>query len=178
MKGSSMTHTGSPRSSFDGMPDDARLWIFASERALRPEEDEILRREVSAFVGGWTAHGAPVAGAWEWREGRFLLVAADEAATGVSGCSIDSLTRTLKGLEGALGISLLDASSRVWYRDDTGEIRAVDRGVFREAVREGAVGEHTRVFDNTAPTVGAVRRGEWERPMRESWHGRAYAVGR
>jgi hypothetical protein len=169
--------TGSevPSSSLDGMPDDARLWVFASPRPLGEPEEERLRREVSHFVRGWTAHGAPVAGAWEWREGHFLLVAADEAATGVSGCSIDALTRALKGLETALGVSLLDASSRVWYRDDAGAIRAMDRSGFREAVRGGSVGQDTLVFDNTAPTVGALRRGEWERPMRESWHGRAYS---
>lgn len=159
---------------FSEMPDDSRLWIFASPRPLETRESEWLRRHVEEFVDGWVAHGAPVAGAFDLREDRFLLVAADEAATGVSGCSIDALTRTLKQAERELGLSLLDASSRVWYRDEAGEIRAVPRADFRGAAGSGSVDGETRVFDHTAATVGATRSGGWERPMRESWHGRAF----
>ncbi|MBW3631005.1 MAG: hypothetical protein KY464_17160 [Gemmatimonadetes bacterium] len=160
--------------SFSEMPDEARLWVFAAPAPLDETEEAWLRSHVEAFVDEWTAHGAPVAGAYDLRSDRFLLVAADEAATGVSGCSIDALTRTLKQAERELGISLLDAASRVWYREPSGEVRAAPRGEFRERVRTGEISGDTPVFDNTAPTVGAVRRGQWERPMRDSWHGRAF----
>lgn len=160
--------------SFAEMPDDARLWVFAAPEALSERQDEWLREHVERFVEGWVAHGAPVAGAYEVVDDRFLLVAADERATGVSGCSIDALTRTLKQAEAELGTSLLDAASRVWYRDPSGQVLAAPRAEFRERVRAGEVAGDTPVFDNTAPTVGAVRRGEWERPMRDSWHGKAF----
>lgn len=160
--------------SFTEMPDDARLWVFAAPTPLDERQERWLREHVEEFVEGWTAHGAPVAGAYDLRSDRFLLVAADEAATGVSGCSIDALTRTLKQAERELGISLLDAASRVWYRDASGEVRATPRADFRERVRAGEITPDTAVFDNTAPTVGAVRGGRWERPMRESWHGKAF----
>jgi hypothetical protein len=159
---------------FSEMPDDARLWIFAAPRPFAPAEAEWLRGHVESFVGEWVAHGAPVAGAYDLRDDRFLLVAADERATGVSGCSIDALTRTLKQAEREIGVSLLDAASQVWYRDETGEIRAVPRADFRQRVSAREVTDATPVFDNTAATVGAVRNGAWERPMRESWHGRAF----
>jgi hypothetical protein len=160
--------------SFSEMPDDARLWVFAAPDTLDERQEGWLREHVGEFVEGWVAHGAPVAGAFELVDDRFLLVAADERATGVSGCSIDALTRTLKQAERELGTSLLDAASRVWYRDPSGEVRAAPRAEFRERVRAGEVAGDTPVFDNTAPTVGAVRRGEWERPMRESWHAKAF----
>ena len=160
--------------SFEEMPDEARLWVFAAPEPLDERQEGWLREHVGEFVEGWTAHGAPVAGAYDLVDDRFLLIAADEAATGVSGCSIDALTRTLKQAERELGVSLLDAASRVWYRDPSGEVRATPRAQFRERVRAGEVAGETPVFDNTAPTVGAVRRGEWERPMRESWHAKAF----
>ena len=160
--------------SFSEMPDEARLWVFAAPEALDERQERSLREHVGRFVEQWTAHGAPVAGAYDLVDDRFLLVAADEAATGVSGCSIDALTRTLKQAERELGVSLLDAASRVWYRDPSGQVRAAPRAEFRERVRAGEVVADTPVFDNTAPTVGSVRRGQWERPMRDSWHGRAF----
>jgi hypothetical protein len=156
------------------MPDHARLWVFAAPRALSPAEAGVLAERVSDFVSGWHAHGHPVVGSWGLEHDRFLLIAADEDATGVSGCSIDSLYDSLKALERELGVSLLDASSRVWFRDANGEIQALTRPEFRALARSGGVGPETIVFDNTAATLGAVRAGEWEREMKDAWQGKAF----
>lgn len=161
---------------FADLPDDARLWVFAAPRALTPAEADVLLPRVDAFLSGWLAHGRPVVGARDLRLDRFLLVAADERATGVSGCSIDSLFRVLQELESTLGVSLLD-SSRVHYRDASGEVRSVTRAEFRELVTSGAVDGDTPVFDNTVREVGTVRADRWELPMRESWHARAFRAG-
>src|SRR5690606_19929016 len=117
-------------------------------------------QRVEAFLEEWHAHGHAVVGGRDWRYDRFLMIAADEAATGVSGCSIDSLYRIFKAAERDLGIALLDGSP-VWYRHGA-EIRAVSRAEFRELARSGEVGPETVVFDNTAATVGDVRGGRWE----------------
>lgn len=158
------------------MPDHARLWVFASPHPLAPHQSEPLLRQVDAFVQNWLAHGHPVIGGFQWLHEQFLMVAADEEATGVSGCSIDSLFRVLKQAERDLGVPLMDAS-RVWYRDAAGRVRSVTRAEFRDLVAQGTVAGDTPVFDNTVATVGALRAGGWERPMRESWHGKAFGRG-
>ena len=160
---------------FSDLPDDSRLWVFAASRALTPEESGTLIGRVDEFLAGWQAHGHPVVGARDLRLDQFLLVAADERATGVSGCSIDSLYRVLKEAERDLGIGLLD-SSLVFYRDGDGTVRAASRPDFRELLRDGAVDEDTPVFDNTVSTVGALRAGGWDTPLRDSWHARAFPV--
>lgn len=162
--------------SFAGMPPHARLWIFAAPRPLADAEASRLLARVDDFLTGWHAHGHPVVGARDWLHDRFLLIAADEEATGVSGCSIDSLYRVLRDAEREIGVPLLD-SSRVWFRDPEGEVRSETRPEFRERVARGEVGEDTVVFDQTVASVGAMRAGEWERPLRESWHARAFRVG-
>ena len=161
---------------FSLLPDDARLWVIASARPLSPAERDLLLERADRFVEGWLAHGQPVVGARDWRHGRFLLIGADERATGVSGCSLDALFRVFKEAEGELGAGLVDRSG-VWFRGEDGEIRAVSRPEFRALVRSGEVGEDTIVFDNTIGTVGELRRGKWEVPMRESWHAQAFPVG-
>lgn len=162
-----------PAVPFDRLPDDARLWVFAAARPLDAAQQEQLLAEVDAFLHRWAAHGAPVVGGRELRHGRFLLVGADERATGVSGCSIDSLFRALGGLEASTGVPLRDASL-IFYRDEAGEIQAEPRPAFRERVRAGGVDAESVVFDNTIGTVGDLRR--WELPLRESWHARAFGV--
>jgi hypothetical protein len=158
---------------FDRMPDDARVWIFGASEPLTGADAERLLRTVHEFVSGWLAHGHPVVGASDWRYDHFLLIAADEKATGVSGCSIDSLFRALRTGERSLGTTILD-SGRVWYRDAGNMVRSVERGEFRGMVDAGEIDDDTIVFDNTVASVGAVRGGEWEKRFADSWHARAF----
>ena len=100
------------------------------------------------------------------------MVAADEAAAGVSGCSIDALVRRMDRLGSALGVDLVEHGP-VAYRDG-GEIRHVPRHRFAALAASGSVTLDTIVFDNTITSVGDVRRGRWERPAAAAWHGRAF----
>jgi hypothetical protein len=162
--------------SFDQLPDDARVWVFAASRPLAEAESGSLLRGVDGFIEQWAAHGAPVRGARDWRHERFLLVGADERATGVSGCSIDSLFHALAAAEAATGVTLRD-SSLVFYRDAAGEVRSVSRPDFRRMAAAGEVAEDTVVFDNTVTTAGDVRAGRWETRLRDAWHARAFPIG-
>jgi hypothetical protein len=164
-----------PEAPFPSLPDQARVWIFASPVPLSARAATELLNRVDDFLAGWHAHGHAVAGSRELLHDRFLLVAADEEATGVSGCSIDSLFRVLKQVEMDLGVSMLD-SSLVFYRDSAGAVQAGTRAEFRKRVEAGDIDAETPVFDNTIRSVGDIRDGGWEKPMAESWHGRAFAA--
>lgn len=159
---------------FPHFPDDARLWVFAAPRPLSAEERGEVMRRVGGFVEAWVAHGHPVVGAAELVHDRFLFVAADERATGVSGCSIDSMTRALRQVDAELGTALLDASGSVFFRGADGAVTSVPRAEFREMARSGRVSGETVVFDNTVTTVGDLRNGQWEKPLASSWHARAF----
>lgn len=160
---------------FDTLPDDARVWIFAAAEPLAETQAQPMLEQVRTFVERWAAHGRPVAGGYDWRDDRFLLVGADERASQVSGCSIDSLFHTLQQVERAEGIAITDRTP-VWYRSAEGEIEAVTRPAFRRLVKDGSVHASTAVFDNTVATAGAIRRGEWERPLRDSWHAAVFGL--
>ena len=164
-----------PAVPFEQLPDDARLWVFAATRPLSDAEQERLLAHTDGFLNQWAAHGSPVVGARELRHGRFLLVGADERATGVSGCSTDTLFRTLGDLERELDVELRDASL-VFFRDEGGSIAAEARPAFRQRALAGGVGPETIVFDNTVPSVGDVRGGRWETEMQLAWHARAFPL--
>jgi hypothetical protein len=154
------------------LPDDARVWVFAAERALAPAEVDAVLGTVDAFLGVWAAHGHPLRSARELRKSRFLIVAVDEAAAGASGCSIDALVREIRSLEAKLGVSLVDHGPVVFR--DGGSIRRVPRDEFAELARNGRVTPDTLVFDNTISRLAALRGGGWELPASASWHGRAF----
>lgn len=162
---------------FITLPDSARVWVFASPQPILGSDAETLLAAAEDFVRLWAAHGAEVVGGIDWCYDHFLLIAADEAATGVSGCSIDALFDSLKSLERSLSVTLLD-NSPVWYRGEGEQVFAASRAEFRQLVAAGEITDDTIVFDNTVGTLGQVRSGEWERAFATSWHGRAFAGAR
>jgi hypothetical protein len=150
------------RVNIDQLGNDAYVWIFGISPALDAQKSDALLGHVNAFLDHWAAHGTPIPGAAEVREGSFLIVAADEQRE-KSGCSIDRMFGTLKQLERDLGVAILDAN-RIFFRDGQG-IRAVARGDFRNAATA-----ETPVFDVLVERLGDVRAGVWEKPASQSWH--------
>lgn len=161
---------------FGGLPESARLWIFGVGRSLSGEEEARLLGSVAAFLGGWKAHGHPLAALHEWVGGRFLLVAVDDRTVPPSGCSIDALVGRLRTLEAEFGTEIVGGAP-VWYRSGGtgGAIERVSRPVFRDRARAGLVTGETVVFDLSLERVGELRAGRFERPARESWHRRYLA---
>jgi hypothetical protein len=161
-----------PRIPFDQLPSDARLWIFAAERPLSPDESGRVLAETDNFISQWAAHGVPLTAGRDLRHDQFVLVGVDERAAGVSGCSVDALVRRMQQLERVLGVELVN-NTPVLYREGD-RIQRVSRERFTELAASGTVGPSTRVFDNTLSRVGDLEAGKWEVKAAESWHARAF----
>ncbi len=157
---------------FEALPDESRLWVFGVGRDLDESEEEAFLNKVDHFLDTWMAHGVELRCGRDWRHGRFLLVAVDEASEPPSGCSIDAMVRVLKEEEGVLGLPILD-SSPVWFlKGDT--VHRAARAEFKRLAEDGTVGPETIVFDNTVTRLTEEREGRWERAATDGWHGKAF----
>ena len=165
-----------PLVSFDSLPDDSRVWVFAADPPLQDAGAEQLLDDVERFLSGWQAHGEPLRTGYDWRECRFLTIAVDQSTAGASGCSIDGLYRTLRALEPVLGSSLV-AGGRVFYREASGAVAGVSRETFGDLASAGAIGRSTRVFDTTLTTLGDWRK-RFEIPLAKSWHAQLVPASR
>jgi hypothetical protein len=161
-----------PRISFEELPSDARLWIFAAERPLSTEESDRVLEATDAFIDEWAAHGVPLTAGRELRYNQFVLVGVDERAAGVSGCSVDALVRRMQQLEQVLDVELVN-NGPVLYREGN-VIERVSRERFAELAASGTVGPSTRVFDNTLTRVGDLVAGKWEVKAADAWHAKAF----
>jgi hypothetical protein len=157
-----------PLVQMEDLPDDARVWVFGADKDLDPGATDLLLREVDRFLSQWHAHGSPLTVARDWKYGRFLTIAVDQSTAGASGCSIDGLFRTLKGLESRLGASLV-TSGVVFYRGRKGAVECTERERFTALSAEGKVKPETRVFDPTVTTLGEWR-ARFELNAAQSWH--------
>lgn len=151
-----------PQVSFAELPDAARVWVFASDRPLGPDESARLLSEVDAFLDQWKAHGAPLRNARDFRENQFLVIGVDPSVEQASGCSIDGLFRALQELGATLGTNLV-AGGRVFYRDASGAPRLVPRQQIPAVIRA-----ETSVFDTTLTSAGDYR-ARFEQPAATSW---------
>jgi hypothetical protein len=156
---------------FPAFPDDAKLWVYAMSRPLSDDQRGLVASRLADFVTQWNSHGAPVNGAFDIMENRFVLIAG-YVDGGVGGCSTDSMVRVMKQLreEGLDGFD----RSLVFFRDAKNSVQAVNRADFQELVAAGQVDADTPVFDTTVQFIGDLRRGGFETTFAKSWHAAAF----
>ena len=113
-----------------------------------------------------------VQGAAVLREGRFLCVA--HRPVEISGCSRDALLFRVQELGRDNGVEWV-GGSRLFYRDDAGNVSDTDRAGFKVLVQTGRITDATMVFDPTLTDTDALLAGGFERPAGASWHARLLA---
>src|SRR5438105_5381565 len=86
----------------------SRVWIYQSSRLFTISEALHIEGLLEHFTADWHSHGAKVKGYATLLFGQFIVLMADETATGVSGCSTDSSVRLIKEIEGMFNVRLFD----------------------------------------------------------------------
>lgn len=139
---------------YNNMPATSRLWIYPASRDLSEAEAAWCSEQLQGFCETWAAHGQGLQCSWSIHRNRFILLAANEAATGASGCSIDSSTRFIQHLGVHTGIDFFDRRPAFLIG---GKIEMVALNQLPEAFTTGKISGESPVFHVQAATVS-----EWE----------------
>jgi hypothetical protein len=145
---------------------DSRVWIYQSSRLFTVSEAFFIEDKLNEFAAQWTSHGAPVKGTGHLFFGRFIILMADESATGVSGCSTDGSVRLIKSLESELHTPFFDRQLLALVVKDKIELMPLVQ--LRYAVEHGFVGPDTLYFNNAVQTKKELEE-KWIIPVKESW---------
>ena len=156
---------------FAGLSDDARLWIFQSERKLEPHEINMISNHLSQFVENWTSHNRELLAQSAVVLDHFVLIALDESrSSSASGCSIDNMTHQIQSLGAHLGLNLMDRTTFYFLKE--GEvIEGIVMNDVAEAYRAGKINDSSRVFNSLIKSKSDLDDG-WLIPLGESWHKR------
>jgi len=142
-----------PTTSFDTLPNDARIWVYAADRALTDAEVDRTENELQAFTTDWTSHGTALRAAVSVFDRRFVVIALDTLESSASGCSIDKSLRAVQQLEQGLHVSLTNRLF-VWIVGPNGwEKWSV--GNAKKAWENKQWPAETYLVDTTASTKGA-----------------------
>ena len=154
------------------MPQDARLWVYQSNRILSDAEVKAIEAEGLKFIFDWAAHGASLKASFDVLHNLFVVIAVDEKQAMASGCSIDKSVHFVKELEQKLSLNLFDRM-QVAYRS-ANEIKVCKLSDFEKLATEGLINESTIVFNNMVSSKETFD-SQWEVPLKQSWQSRVLA---
>ena len=150
----------------DTFADDSRVWVYQSSRLFSLSEALQIEDLLKTFVAGWNSHGTPVKGEGHLLFGQFIILIADETATGVSGCSTDSSVRLIKGIEQAFGVNMFDRTTLAFFVKD--KIQLLPMSALQYALDNHFIEPETLYFNNLVQTRSELV-SKWIIPVKESW---------
>ena len=145
---------------------DSRVWIYQSNRLFSLQEALQIETILETFVGDWKSHGAPVKGFATMFFGQFIVLMADEKATGVSGCSTDSSVRMIKSIGEHFNIYLFNRQLLAFVVKD--KIQMIPMSQLNYAFEHQFIAADTLYFNNTITTKRELI-NNWLVPVEESW---------
>ena len=144
----------------------SRVWIYQSSRLFTVSEALQIEEMINQFAQNWLSHGIPVKGAAHLFFGKFVVLIADESATGVSGCSTDSSVRLIKEIEKIFGVNMFDRLALAFIDKDKVQILPMPQ--LKYAVEQGFITADTLFFNNVVLTKEELE-NNWIIPVKDSW---------
>jgi hypothetical protein len=150
----------------DNFHPDSRVWIYQSSRVFSLQEALEIEELLNEFAGQWKSHGTPVKGAAYLFFGQFIVLLADETATGVSGCSTDSSVRLIKDIEQRFAVNMFDRTTLAFIVKE--KVQLLPLSQLQYAVDNGFISTETLYFNNLVQTREELEKN-WIIPVKESW---------
>lgn len=146
--------------------ESSKVWIYQSSNLILISEALKLETMIHEFTQNWKSHGTPVKGFATLLFGRFLVLMADETATGVSGCSTDSSVHFVRAVEQAFNTEMFDRTKLAFSINDKVEVIPMQQLPY--AIENGFITENTLYFNNTILNKKDLLEN-WITPAGETW---------
>jgi hypothetical protein len=148
------------------MDASSRVWIYQSSRLFSISEALQIEEMLNEFVSSWHSHGVAVKGYAQLFYGQFIILMADETASGVSGCSTDSSVRLMKSIEQKFNVHLFDRLLLAFLIEEKVQLLPISQLDFAE--QNQFISRDTIYFNNTVQTKKELEE-KWLQPLKESW---------
>ena len=145
---------------------DSRVWIYQASRLFSMSEAFDIEDMLKEFAAQWKSHGTPVKGAGYLFFGQFIILMADERATGVSGCSTDSSVRLIKDIEQKYAVNMFDRTTLAFVVKD--KIQMLPLSQLQYAADNQFITGYTLYFNNLVLTKEELEKN-WIVPVKDSW---------
>jgi len=145
---------------------DSKVWIYQANRLFTMSEALEVEEMLTAFTMKWKSHGTAVKGTGYLFFGQFIILMADERATGVSGCSTDSSVRLIKDIEQRFGVTMFDRTTLAFVIKD--KVQLLPLSQLQYAYDNQFITADTFYFNNLVQTKEELEKN-WMVPVKDSW---------
>lgn len=146
--------------------DNSRVWIYQASHIFSISEALQIEDMLNDLATNWKSHGTPVKGYASLFFGQFIILMADELATGVSGCSIDSCVRIIQQIEQRYKVEMFNWQNLAFIIND--KVQIIPRQQFNYAFENNFITTKTLFFNNVVTTKNELE-NKWIIPVSESW---------
>jgi len=146
--------------------DNSRVWIYQCNRLFTLSEALQIEELLEDFTKTWLSHGAKVKGYANLFFGQFVILMADETATGVSGCSTDSSVRLIKNIEEDYQVNLFERQMLAFVVKERIQLLPMEQ--LNYAIENNFINGDTLYFNNIVQTKEELL-NRWLIPVKESW---------
>jgi hypothetical protein len=148
---------------FQQLPAHSRTWIYQADRKITSGEKNIISAALTAFTEGWVVHGQPMEASFDIRYDQFIVLAANDQA---SGCSIDSSVRAIKEIGTATGIDFFNRTNVAFLTGQ--DITLLPTTELKKRYAEKIWDGTTPVFNNLVDTKQKLDEG-WIAEAGKTW---------
>ena len=146
--------------------DNSRVWIYQSSTLFTLQEAFVIEDMLHQFVADWKSHGTPVKGYANLLFGQFIILMADETATGVSGCSTDSSVHLMKEIESRFKVDLFNRQNLAFYIKE--KVQIIPMAQLSYALENGFIHADTLYFNNLVADKKSLL-SNWITPLKNTW---------
>ncbi|HWB63831.1 MAG TPA: hypothetical protein VG603_09995 [Chitinophagales bacterium] len=150
----------------NNLPATARVWVYQANRMFTDGEAATIQHKIKDFATGWTSHKNQVVADGGLLYNRFVVLMADEAAVGVSGCSIDSSVHFIRLLGYEYQANFFDRWNIAYLKN--GDVLSCRKDDFEKLLESGEIVDDTLVFNNLVQTKADFETN-WIIPYQQSW---------
>lgn len=153
---------------YNDLSNEARVFIYPSNRKFYPQEIEELGQKIVQFISDWKQEDENFRVSYQFLYNRFIIFLVDENSK-LTHKDIDQQVAFILQLQQEYNIELLDKMNVCFKQGEFVQYKDVKE--FKKLLKNKSVNDKTTVFDNLIQTKFDLE-NYWEVPITESWYNR------
>jgi hypothetical protein len=149
--------------------EDAKVWIYPSNRKFYPTEIEEVEQKIKTFVENWKTEDENFKASYQFLYNRFIIFIADVSETTISNADVDTSVSFILQLQETYKVELLDKMNACFKQGEF--IQYKELKDFKKLVKNKAVTGKTIIFDNLINNKEDLE-NFWEIALENSWYNR------
>ena len=154
---------------YEALPEDAKVWIYPSNRKFYTEEIAEVEGKITQFVESWKSDDETFKASYRFLYNRFIILIADDITTPLLTADIDASVQFILQLQQDYKVELLDKMNVCFKQGEYVQYKELKD--FKKLVKNKAVTAKTIIFDNLISTKEDLE-SFWEVAIEDSWYNR------